>query len=39
MGGQERDWDAISPLIYVRVEGGKRKTNNGILEEKDGRGS
>jgi len=37
MGGQERDWDTISPLIYVRVEGGERKTNNGILEEKDGR--
>jgi len=39
MGGQERDGDTISPLIYIRVKGGKRKKDNGILEEKDGRGS
>jgi len=37
MGGQERDWDTIPPLIYIRVEGRERKEDNGILEEEDGR--
>jgi len=39
MGGQERDWDTIPPLIYIRVEGGEMKENNGILEEENERGS
>ena len=36
MGRQERDWDTIPPLIYVRVESGKGKEDDGILEKKVG---
>ena len=38
MSGQERDWDTIPSLIYVRIEGGKGEKDDGILEEENGRG-
>jgi len=38
MGGHERDWNTIPPLMHVRVEGGKREENDGILGEKVGWG-